>query len=725
MRWCINNRIRRLKTPTVLQMEASECGAASLAMILGYHGCYVALEQLRIECGISRDGSKANYILRAARLHGLIASGYQLEVASLSKVTLPAILFWEFNHFVVLEAVKGKKYYINDPASGHRTVLEEDFKRAFTGIVLEFRVGPQFQLGGEKLSAIKIAIKKLKKVPAIVFYLAVATLLSTLLSLSMPAYIQFFVDNILIQKKTDLVYALVWSFFLLGLFLGLFSVLINKVSFLFEDSLIFHSSIKFFWRLLRLPVTFFSQRYVSDLSDRMYANIQIAQVVSFGFLQLMLGLWGVIVLSIVMAFYDWKLTGICMLVFMSMMMITHILFQDQGDAQTEIVFQNSRMLSTVMSDLYNVESLKVHGSESDFLRRFIGIRYKKANAVNRLITYEAILDALPTFLLFLSFLIVLGLGSLEVFSGDLSLGMLLAFSVLAALLLQALDQLALISKSFKQLNFNQNRINDVMHYRLDPEFIKKERTDSSQKELRSISGNLRIENLTFSYDPYLKPFIENFNLDVKPGSRVAIVGASGSGKSTIARLICGLYTPLSGQILFDGISRNEIPREVLVKQLSYVEQEAYFFSASIWNNLTLWDSSIQKEDVEKATQDALIFDDIKTALDGFQGLLLENGKNLSGGERQRLEIARALISNPTILILDECMSALDPLTEKLIDERLRIRGCTCIFVAHRLSTIRDSDEIVVLDLGRVVQRGKHEQLIKEAGIYKTLVQLDG
>ncbi len=716
--------MRRI-TPTVLQMEASECGAASLAMILGYHGCYVSLEQLRMECGISRDGSKANYILRAARLHGLVASGYQLEVQELKKMPMPAILFWEFNHFVVLEGVKGNKYYLNDPASGHRTVLAEEFKRAFTGIVLEFKVGPQFQLGGEKPGAIKTVIKRLKKTPAIIFYLAISTLLSTALLLAIPAFIRFFIDNILIQKTLSLAPSLIWFVLIFGALLGLFRVLIDKIAVLFESNLIFYSSSQFFWRVLRLPVAFFSQRYVSDLSDRMHANVQIAKTVSIEFVQLMMGIWGLIIFSLVMAVYDWILTGICLLVFVLTMMILRIVFQRQEDAQTEVIFQNNRMLSTVMNDLYNVETLKVHGNESDFLTRFAGIRSKKINAANRLITYDAVVDALPSFLLLVSFVIIFGLGSLNVFEGELSLGMLVAFAILAVLLLQPIVQLSMISQSIKQLNFDQSRINDVLHYKLDQEFVKKNLDSLEQNAIENLSGSLRIENLTFGYDPYAKPLIENFNLEIKRGDRVAIIGASGSGKSTIVKLICGLYRPMSGRILFDGFERNQIARDLLVKQVGYVEQETYFFAGSIWDNLTLWDPAISMADVEKATQDALIYEDIQNVLGGFQGRIEEGGKNLSGGERQRLEIARALIHNPSVLVLDECMSALDPLTEKLIDDRLRARGCTCIFVAHRLSTIRDANEIIVLDAGRVAQLGKHEQLIKEEGVYQKLVQLDG
>ncbi len=717
--------IGRLKTPTVLQMEASECGAATLAMILGYHGCYVSLEQLRIECGISRDGSKANYILRAARLHGLVASGYQLEISDLKKMPLPAILFWEFNHFVVLEAVKGNKYYLNDPACGHRMVLAADFKRAFTGIVLEFKVGPQFKLGGEKPSALKTAIKKLQKTPAIIFYLTLAALLSTTMLLAIPAFIRFFIDNILIQKNQFSIHLLLWPVLLFGILLGSFRILIDRVTFLFEYNLIFCSSSQFFWRVLRLPLTFFSQRYVSDLSDRMQANIEIAKMASVQFAQLVTGVWSVIVFSIVMAFYDWMLTGVCLLVFISIIFAIGAMSKRQGDAQTEVIFENNRMLSTVISDLYNVESLKVHGNEDDFLARFFGIRSKKINAANRLITGEAIADAVPVFLLLVSFIIIFGLGSLNVFEGYLSLGMLVAFAVLAVFLLQPIAQLALISQNFKQLNFDQSRINDVLHYKLDPEFVKKNLIGDTQKTIEKLSGNLCIENLTFGHDPYAKPLIENFNLIVNRGDRIAIVGASGSGKSTIVKLICGLYHPVSGQILFDGFERNQIPRQVLVNQLGYAEQETYFFAGSIWDNLTLWDTDISMADVEKATKDALIYDDIQTVLDGFQGRIEEGGKNLSGGELQRLEIARALIHNPSLLILDECMSALDPLTEKLIDDRLRDRGCTCIFVAHRLSTIRDAEEIIVLDAGQVVQRGKHEQLMKEEGVYQKLVQLDG
>lgn len=713
----------RIKTTTIFQMEISECGAAALAMVLDYYGSYVPLEQLREECGISRDGSKANNILRAARLHGLVASGYKREINEISEVKCPAILFWEFNHFVVLEGVKGNKYYINDPALGHRVLSKLEFSNAFTGIVLEMEPGPNFKSGGEKPGVFRVLFANMKEAHSAIYYFSLCSVVMAICLLVWPASIRFFIDKVIILHSTHYTVPLIGLMGLAAFIVGALCILSVKVSALTSEKIMLFFGGRFYWHMLRLPINFFSQRYAGDLGNRVLSCIYLSQSVVAKIREFILSSFIIVFFLIVLAWYNWFISVLCLLIFVFNALVARYILRQNADDKAKIVVEENKLFSLTMSSLGEIEELKSHGSATQFFCRFLNIRAAKIIIQNASVVKNAFFEAMPSFLFILSFVILFAVGTLEVISGELTMGILVACFALIAGILQPINTLFALIGEMNSFRVQQGRINDVKNFPLDNEFTKKIVNSDIVNEFADFKGSVSIKDLTFSYDRFsATPTISSFSLEAKPGDRIAIVGASGSGKSTIAKLICGLFEPHEGSISFDNIDRKNIPRSILIKNLSYVEQEIYLFAGTVWDNLTLFNPDLLTAEVENAARDACILDDIHGPLDGFGGIIENNGQNISGGERQRLEIARALILNPSIIVLDECMSDLDSVVEKQIYDNLKKRNLTCIYIAHRLSTIRECDEIIVLDKGKVVQRGKHEHLINEKnGFYENLI----
>ena len=715
------------RTPTLLQMEAVECGAASLGMILGYYHRIVPLAELRQACGISRDGSKASNILNAARSYGLQAKGFKVDLEGLQQIVCPYIVFWNFNHFLVVEGFSKQQVYINDPASGRRTVSQQEFSEAFTGVVLVFEPGAEFEKGGKKPSLWLALSSRLRGSIWSLFYCILAGFLLVIPGLAMPTFSRIFVDQILVQGREDWLRPLIFGMFFTAILSGLLTRLQLQLLRRLKIKLAMGMSSKFIWHLLHLPVSFYDQRFAGEISSRIQLNDRLANLLSGQLATTVISAVMVIFYAIIMWQYDQLLTLIGIVFVVVNLIVLQWVAQQRADTNIRLMQEQGKVSGIAIAGLQSMETLKASGLESDFFNRWAGYYAKATNARQDMNSLNQSLGILPSFLSGITSMLLLVVGGLRVIDGALTIGMLVAFQSLMQQFMQPVNQLVSLGGELQELSGNLNRLDDVLRNPTESETVNDNRRQNHNiSSLQPyLEGYIELKNITFGYNRTASPLIENFNLSLKPGQRVALVGGSGSGKSTIAKLISGLYQPWEGEIYFDAQPKNEIPPPILVNSIATIEQEIMLFAGSVRDNLTLWDTTIPDSNLMQACRDAAIHETVLSLPGGYNADLLEGAVNLSGGQRQRLEIARALVNNPSILLMDEATSALDAETEKIIDQNLRLRGCTCVIVAHRLSTIRDCDEIIVLHHGKVVQRGTHEELSKVQGHYLELINSEG
>lgn len=715
---------RRVKTPTVLQMEAVECGAASLAMILAYYERLVPLERLREECGVSRDGSKASNLLKVARKYGLQAKGFRKEVDGLYELPLPMILFWNFYHFLILEGIKGDKVYLNDPATGPRVVTKDELDQSFTGVALTFESGPDFKKGGKKHTLLEALGKRLAGSGTALTYVVLAGLFLVIPGLLIPTFSKIFVDNILIGRMTDWLRPLLIGMGLTVLLRAALTWLQEYYLLRLETKLALTSSAKFFRHVFRLPVNFFFQRFGGEIGNRVQINDRVARLLSGDLATNALNAVMILFYAALMFQYDAVLTSMGIFIALFNFLMLRFVSRKRVDLNQRLLQERGKLMGSTMYGIQAIETLKATGAESDFFSQWSGYQAKTINTQQELGLSTQFLTAVPPLLLAMSNVAVLTVGGLRVMSGHLSMGMLVAFQSLMFSFLRPVNQMVNLGGKLQEADGDMKRLDDVFLYPQDKQFSINRDTSEPDKERIKLSGHLELRNIIFGYSRLAPPLIEDFNLKLEPGSRVALVGGSGSGKSTVAKLVVGLYEPWKGEIRFDGKPRADIPRNLLINSIAMVDQEIFMFNGTIHRNLTMWDNTIPESRVVGAAKDGCIHEDIAERSGGYASNVDEEGGNFSGGQRQRLEIARALAINPTILILDEATSALDPNTEKIIDDNIRCRGCTCLIIAHRLSTIRDCDEIIVLERGKVVQRGTHNEMIKEDGPYARLIRAE-
>ncbi|MGB3204653.1 MAG: NHLP family bacteriocin export ABC transporter peptidase/permease/ATPase subunit [Crinalium sp.] len=710
---------RRVKTPTVLQMEATECGAAALGIILAYYDCIVPLAELRVECGVSRNGSYATNLVLAARRYGMIANGYTIELEDLPKVTLPFIAFWNFNHFLVVEGYNRSRVFLNDPEGGKRQVSWKAFARSFTGVILQIEPSPEFTKSGHQSNVFLSLIDRLRGSFGEILYLIVAGFLLVVPRLVLPVFSQIFVDRILIENHFDwlqwLLLGMAFATLLEGALILLQLRLLRKL----KVKLAVVMSARFYHHVLKLPVRFYAQRYAGEIANRVDINTKVAEILSGQLATTAIDAVMMVCYGAIMFAYDPILTLIGIGSAIANILVLRWMSQKQVDANMRLLQEQGRMTGVGISAIQSIETIKSSGLESEFFTRWSGSYANMTNVQQELEVYNQILQTVPTLLTALTTTIILIVGGWRVVSGQLTIGMLFAFQALMGQFQAPVNTLVQFASLLQELKGDLNRLDDVLDNPIDVEL--EQRKSTASQTVAQLTGRVDVKNITFGYSPVDPPLIEDFSLSLEPGQRKALVGATGSGKSTIAKLICGLYQPWQGEILFDGTPRMQIPRPVLARSLSFVEQEILQFEGTVRENLTLWDTSIPEEQLIKAGKDALIHDVVMEILGGYDAKLRERSTNLSGGQRQRLEIARALVNNPTILVMDEATSALDSETERRLIANLHQRQCSCIVVAHRLSTIADCDEIIVFDCGRVVQRGTHEQLCAVEGVYRELL----
>lgn len=730
------NYPRPVKTPTVLQMEGVECGAAALAIILAYYGRIVPLEKLRVECGVSRDGLKATNIMKAAREYGLKVKGYSKSLEKLKATKTPSILFWNFNHFLVLEGFTKKKIYLNDPAQGRYTVDYDEFEGSFTGVVITLEPTEEFEKGNEKRGLIPALSNRISNSKMAVVYIVLASLFLVIPGLVIPSFTQIFIDSYLVNGMAD---------FVMPLLLAMGGVLLLSVVLFYiqqhyllrlETKLALATSSQFLWHIFRLPTTFFTQRYSGDIAQRVILNNKIARLLSGKLADSALNAIVVVFYAILMFSYDVTLTLIGISVAIVNILALRMVSRARKDGSRRLLNENGKLVGNTMSGISMIETLKASGRENDFFANWTGYLAKVINIQQELAWITMRLNIVPALLISLSTASVLALGALKIMDGEMTLGMLVGFLFLMNNFINPVNELVSMGAALQETEGDMNRIDDVLNYEIDEEFTMKRPQirvgDSYDEEkvksngqskpfYKKLNGYLELENVTFGYTHAMPPIIKNFNISLEPGSRVALVGGSGSGKSTVAKLVSGLYRPWEGRVLLDSQSREDIPRHMVNNSLAVIDQEIMLFKGSIRENLSFWDQTMSEHNIIQAAKDALIHDVIAARPGAYESEVSEKGTNFSGGQKQRLEIARALAVNPSYLIMDEGTSALDPKSEKIVMDNIRRRGCTCLIVAHRLSTIRDCDEIIVMNLGEIVERGTHNELMKNKGHYARLI----
>ncbi|ACC85200.1 NHLP family bacteriocin export ABC transporter peptidase/permease/ATPase subunit [Nostoc punctiforme] len=724
------SRSIRVKTPTLLQMEAVECGAAALGIILGYYGRTVPLPQLRQECGVSRDGSKASNMVKVARSYGLEAKGFKKELKQLWELRPPYIIFWNFNHFVVVEGWNKQRVYLNDPGTGPRHVSLQEFDEGYTGVVLVMEPGAEFVKGGRKPSMILSLAKRLQGAGDALIYCIVAGFFLTVVGLVIPVFSQVFVDDILVEGRQLWLRPLLVGMAIAAILQGSLTLLRLRYLRRLKIKLAVGMSSRFLWHILRLPVSFYAQRFSGEISNRTTLNDQVADVLAGRLATTIIDTFMVFFYALVMVQYDWVLTLIVVSFAAVNVLTLQLISRQRVDANQRLIQEYGKAAGVSIAALQSIETLKASGLESDFFSRWSGYYTKALNSQQELGVTNQTFSVLPTLLSALSSMLLLVVGGLRVMDGHLSIGMLIAFQGLMLNFQQPVNNLVNFGTTLQELEGNLIRLDDVLDNPIGEGAggdggVTSSSSPSSAYLVPKLQGYVELQNITFGYSRLEPPLIENFNLSIKPGQRVALVGGSGSGKSTVAKLVSGLYQPWAGEVYFDGKPREQIPQQLLTNSVAMVEQEILLFGGTVRDNLTLWDTTVPDKSLMRACVDAAIADVILSMSGGFDAELIEGAANLSGGQRQRLEIARALVNNPSILIMDEATSALYAETEQIIDRNLRRRGCTCIIVAHRLSTIRDCDQIIVLERGKVVQLGTHKELWQVDGAYSRLLGTQG
>ena len=712
-----------------MQMEALECGAACLTMILAYYGKWVPLEKVRADCGVSRDGSKASNILKAARSYGLSAKGMTYSAAALRrKGTFPCIVFWNFNHFVVLDGFRGKHAYLNDPARGQVKVTMEEFDESFTGIALMFEPTDAFEKGGSKPDTMAFARQRLEGLGGALAFVMLTAAITSFVTIINTSLGQVFLDRILSGKDPEWLVPLTALMFVLAVIVGVVSVMNAVYLMRVQGKIAVVSSSRFMRHLLHLPVGFYAQRMVGDLQQRQSANETIAFTLIGQLAPVVINGIMLVLYLVIMVNYSLLLTAVGLLTVIVNALLARYISNKRVNISRAATANAGKLYATTVSGIEMIETIKAAGAETGFFGRWAGYQASVNEAQARATRLNEYLGAIPVAMTSIANIAVLVLGIWLIVKGAFTAGALLTFTGFLAAFITPVNQIIQLGQTVQEMQTQMERVEDVLNYEVDvpeepedPQAIAAARESFGREKL---SGQIDLEDVTFGYSPLEPPLIEGFDLHLEPGQWVALVGGSGCGKSTIAKLVGGLYKPWAGAVKFDGVSIEDVPRPILRGSLAVVDQDIITFDDTVSDNVRLWDGSIEGFEVILACHDAGIHDVITARDGGYESRILPGGRNYSGGQLQRLEIARVLAQDPTVIILDEATSALDAQTEADVIRHIRNRGISCIVVAHRLSTIRDCDEIIVLDEGKVVERGTHDELIARNGAYAELVRSD-
>lgn len=711
----------KVKVPVVMQLEETECGAASLCMVLAYYNKWIPIEEVRGMCGVSRDGSTAGNIMRAARYYGLSAAGFRISTDALAeKCSFPCIAFINRSHFVVLCGVKKGYVFVNDPGRGNCKYTLEEFGRFFSSIIIEFSPTESFEPSGKPKSMLSFVKKRLKGTGLAIAFTAITGIIAALISLISPAFSRVFIDYLLPGNNSRWVL----PFMIILAVFNVVQIVMTAIQAVYSrrvnGKMAVVGNSEFMWKILKMPIGFFSQRRAADIQQRQASNATIASTLINTFAPLLLNSCMMVFYLAVMLKYSWMLT----LVGLASMAISTVVSQLISAKRVNItrvsMKDSANLASTTVLGIDMIENLKASGAENGFFTRWAGIQ---ANANAQQVKFaktDIYLSMIPQFISSLANYIILLQGVWFIMYGDFTVGKVMAFQgFLGAFMAPALT-LVSAGQTLQEMRTNMERIEDVMEYPDEDIFAKEKSEDIYEK----LSGKVEMKDVSFGYDKLKDPLIKGFDMHLEPGKSVAIVGDSGCGKSTVAKLISGLYGQWSGEILFDGKPLSQITKSEFRASLAVVDQDITLFEDTIAENIRLWDESIDEFDIIQAAKDAQFHEDVIQRPHGYRCKLTEDGKDLSGGQRQKLEIARVLATHPSILIMDEATSALDAKTEYEVVKAVKSRNISCIMIAHRLSTIRSCDEIIVMEKGEIKGRGTHEELLENNQLYQNLVSVD-
>lgn len=707
------------KVPVVMQLEALECGAASLAMVMAYYDKWVPLERCRTDCGVSRDGSKAKNIVLAAQHYGFATKAYLMSPESLKENgKFPCIIHWNMNHFVVLNGFKGKYVYINDPARGTVKITWDEFDRAFTGVCLFIEPGEKFEPSGKRKSTISFARKRLAGAGAAVVFVMLTTAIMYLFGIFNSVMSRIFMDRLLSGKNPEWLFPFITVMVLFTVIQLIVAFVQTIYSLKINGKMAVVGSTTYMWKILRMPMEFFSQRMAGDIQSRLPLNASIAGTLVNTFAPLLLNTIMMVFYLVLMLKQSWVLTLIGLLALSINAVTSRIISNKRINVMRVQMRDAGNLEGYTVTGISMIETIKASGAENGFFRKWSGLQASVNSSQVKAEKTNQVLGSIPMFVSTVANYSVLLLGVYLVIMGKFTLGGVMMFQGFLASFMSPAMTMVSAGQTIQEMRTQMERVEDVMEYPDDPSVVNSTVEEESVSKLR---GSLELKDISFGYSPLEDPLIENFSLSLKPGQRVALVGPSGCGKSTISKLVSGLYQPWTGQILFDGKPRSSYSREVMCGSIAVVDQDIILFEDTVENNIKMNDATIMDFEMILAARDAQIHDDIMRLPGGYRHKLNSGGKNLSGGQRQRMEIARVLAQDPTIIILDEATSALDAKTEAEVVTAIKNRGITCVVIAHRLSTVRDCDEIIVLDKGKVVERGTHEELIRNGGSYAELV----
>ncbi|MCQ2609305.1 MAG: cysteine peptidase family C39 domain-containing protein [Lachnospiraceae bacterium] len=710
------------KTPVVMQLEALECGAASLCMIFGYYGKWIPLEKVRIACGVSRNGANARNMLEVAEHYGLETSAYSYSIEQLKKMaTFPCIIYWNFCHYVVLKGIKGDKAYINDPAQGAIVVPMSKFSESFTGITMCFAPTENFVPQGKEKSSFDFIKKRIKKYKMIIFFMSFLSIVISLFTLTTPIFQRVFLDRLLTGHNKE------WTqyFFIVLIIFEVVYCIVNFMQAIYDyrvmGKIAVSNNANFMWRLLHKPMVFFSQRMSGDLINRQSSNETISSTIINIVVPLFFNIILMLICFVIMLRYNVMLACVAFVGIIVCGVLAYMISQKRKNITRALLVDTAKYYSTTVVGIMQIETIKANGAESAYFGKSIGLQAKTVRANQILLSLSTMFTVILQFVFLLFNQIILIIGVWFCMNDNLTVGMLLAFTSMFQMFVNPTMMIITSGQAINELKVQMERIDDVIDYPEDDVFAPVDERADSEEDIKKLSGDIQIKNITFGYGPLEPPVIKDFSLTIKPGQSIALVGGSGSGKSTIAKMISGIYKPWSGEILFDGKRFKDIQKDVFCSSVSVVDQEITLFADTIANNIKMWDKSIEDFEMILAARDAMIHDDIMKRPEGYQYRLSEQGNDFSGGQKQRIEIARMLAQDPSIVILDEATSALDTKTEYEIVKSIKNRGITSIVVAHRLSTIRDCDVIIVLEGGDVVDRGTHSELMERCERYRELV----
>ena len=713
---------KRVKAKTRLQYEAAECGAASLATILDYFGRIVELSELRTACGVNRDGSNAKQLLIAARSYGLKARAYRSTGEGLCQEgKFPCVVFWGFNHFLVVEGFEDNYVFLSDPAQGRVRVLMEEFLDNYTGIALEFEPGEEFQTGGSQSSPLWGLFATLWPYRSSLVQLAFIATAQAVLTLLVAGLTSTFVDSFLQNKRLYFGIPIIWM--LLACVLGWLSLLTIQYVTLRRMTLLLSKKLTadLFRKLFKVTYDFYQTRFQGEIASRMLLGMETTQVLVAEIITFTISLWtGLIVLIFALTISVW-LALLVVFVMSANLFLNWWLTEQRYDANRKLAIEQGKAMGKGLQGINNIETLKASGLEFDFLSQWQGsfgnvvVENQKLGAQ---MAFSTVAANGSTFLLNALIIVV---GGFLIIEGRISLGTLIGFQFVQGQLTAPISLMPQLNSVIQRVIGDLGRLEDLNKNDDDP-FVRSFDISPELEPSSALIGKLEIRNLCFSFSKIADPFIKDLCIDIPAGSQLSIVGGSGSGKTTLIRIIAGLYQPSSGELLFDGKSWNSHGNAAMRNGIAYVPQQVFIFNASVHDNITLWRPGYSLEDLETAAIDAQILKTINNHPESFSRMLKDNGSDLSGGERQRLEICRALLRNPKILLFDEATSALDNATQAQVLDALKRRNITVINVAHRLDAALRSDQVLVMDHGTVIERGSPEELIEKQGIFYDLVQ---